>query len=80
MTKTEEEAAMLQEQMLLHPDTVQDHEIVTDLIPHDYVKDSDMIGTNLVILNGVWIKHLLLKHSGFLLLHPLHVYSSLLAY
>ena len=40
---------MLQEQML-HPDTVQDHEItiVADLVPHEYVKVSVMIGTDLV--------------------------------
>ena len=43
MTKTEEEAATLQEQML-HPDTVQDHEItiVADLVPHEYVKVSEV--------------------------------------
>ena len=37
---------MLQEQMLLHPDTVQDHEItiVADLVPHEYVKVSEVIG------------------------------------
>ena len=37
---------MLQEQML-HPDTVQDHEIVADLVPHEYVKVSEVeeIGT-----------------------------------
>ena len=41
---------MLQEQMLLHPDTVQDHEItiVADLGPHEYVKVSEVeeIGTD----------------------------------
>ena len=41
---------MLQEQMLLHPDTVQDHEItiVADLVPHEYVKVSEVeeIGTD----------------------------------
>jgi hypothetical protein len=50
VTKTEEEAVMLQEQMLLHPDTVQDHEItiVADLGPHEYVKVSEVeeIGTD----------------------------------
>ena len=46
MTKTEEEAAMLQGQMLLHPDTVQDHEIVADLVPQEYVKVSEVIGTD----------------------------------
>ena len=49
MTKTEEEAGMLQEQML-HPDTVQDHEIITvaDLVHHEYVKVSEVeeIGTD----------------------------------
>ena len=36
--KTKEEAVMFQEK-LLHPDTVQDHEItiVVDLVPHEYI-------------------------------------------